>query len=1147
MNNEGLFSGIEPTYLRRCQSLLTDLENADSKTEYLRTHLRDFDGHVMQVLTIFSEVCREVGDYTSAGQAAGLLSILDTLPIAADSVSMAVVESWLSSVSWQEMALALGVTGAVHTGDDENREEWFADLLGELQNLYPTLAALFDRFGDDQETQAHELSKLVGKLRDGDADINQSWYGNVGGGHLTDREGEAKISQTEHPICPEELVPYMEELDRIEAIHPEVRDSTTIQHQKVTCQELLQRIDRTAMPELWAVVQTFLGDAYETLYKRFGNESDASVAEQVYLSVLRFLENVRSSFCIRLIPVLQQNLGRLYCIIYERTGLIRYAEQAESAYHNSLRLFADDKRWDEWASVQNSLGHLYADMYTRVKDISFVDVAIVAYRNALEVRRTRPDRHQLGDTENNLAIAYQQMYRQTHREEHARKAEVGFKRALDVFDSHAYPLDWARIRNNLGLLYADIYFHIGDDYYANEALKAYDDALTKFRDRDSFIWAEIMSNRALLCAYRYRHNPEERYLQATADAYRQVLNAIFLKSAPSYVVATARSLALVHLHLEQWEEAHEAFTIALRAAYNLYIASPGGPECRRYIAEYGRLCMWDARCLLHLGDPAAAWSQVEAGRTLQLLEAIGLEEAAYARKGEKGVERIREARRKVQEAESRLIAVAPKQQSLLAQIMHQEMLDEREQARQRLEQAYSTLNNLVEEMELIVPSIKAEGFSKLPLPSSVAAITIIFTVEETVALILHNGRITSVPLPQFTAGYVYELMNAIPSETVTWCEEYAPQTAAQLSLMKKMQEAEEDEERVGSPFGIQATHPLAHAGWLTAYLLAFAMPDRVSLKTWQVAERGWRICVSRAIAFLNNTFWQPILDALPSSVHQVLLSPSGETALLPFHAASIDRITVSYTPSLNVWWLCQQRASARTRHSILMASPSKSLRFAEAETQWLHYRFGNESWSITQLLGNHATASAVCSGMRDKGLIHYAGHAHYNWADPMLSALHCAADEFCPDGKLTLQMIRKIADLRSARLVTLSACESGISDTSTAAEEFLGLPAILLETGAPAVVASLWPAPDASAAFLMDFFYARWLGGNGDVTISEALREAAIWLRSVTKDELLHRIDNSSLSAELRKRLKKLLEDLDPVPFADPVYWAVFAAYGAVL
>lgn len=966
------------------------------------------------------------------------------------------------------------------------------------------------------------------------------------------------MAETTGPILPEELVSYMEELEEIESIHPDERDRVTIERQKTLCKQLLQQIDKTATPELWAVAQAFLGDAYETLYKRFGTESDGSIAEGAYLAALKHMESIQSPFRVRLIPGLQQSLGRLYGTMYENTGLVHYSEQAEIAYHTALQIFAEDEQWKDWASIQNSLGHLYSLRFMSKKETNYAEAAIAAYRSALKIRGAASDRRQLGDTENNLATVYQQLYRQTHQHEYAHEAEAGFQRALDLCDVHTDPLGWARIRNNLGLLYTNMYYHMGDERYAKTALRAYDDALKEFYDKKSFTWAEIQNNRALLFIFKYIHNPKDKYIQAIEDIYQLVLDVFSPMSAPIRVAATARSAALILLHLQRWQEAHRWFTIALDTVRNLYLKSPGGPQRRQFVAQYADLCMQNARCLLHLGDLAAAWSQAEAGRTLQLLEAVGLEVVAYNQYGEEGVERIRKSRRKVQEAEANLVTISPKPKNFIERLVFQEVLNDRERARQKLEEAYRELNALIRFMELEVPTINPAELLDLSLPSNAAAITIILTAEETIALILHNGKIVSVPLPQFSSRYVDSLVNAIPLETIEWCEKYAPQMAAHLKALHRAQLEEENEEKQAIPAGTEVPRvdvfvapfegddkPLTHTGWLIAYMIAFAIPDSISSRARRTAVYGWHACVSRTLTFLKGAFWQPILAKLPSSVHKILLIPSGATALLPLHAAVIDSLTVAYIPSLSVWHLCQQRTPDRTEQSSLIANPNYeklgSLEFADAETQWLQHKLDNAGWSTLKLLGDEATVSAVCHGTRGKEVIHYAGHAKYNWIDPIHSALECA------DGKLTISVIRQIMDLRSARLVILSACESGISDTSTSAEEFLGLPAVMLEVGAPAVVASLWPAADVSTAFLMDQFYEIWLIRKGNVTIADALREAVLWLRSVTKDDLLHRIGSSVLPLRQQKSLIKILQPLDELPFSDPAFWGVFAAYGAVL
>jgi CHAT domain-containing protein len=70
--------------------------------------------------------------------------------------------------------------------------------------------------------------------------------------------------------------------------------------------------------------------------------------------------------------------------------------------------------------------------------------------------------------------------------------------------------------------------------------------------------------------------------------------------------------------------------------------------------------------------------------------------------------------------------------------------------------------------------------------------------------------------------------------------------------------------------------------------------------------------------------------------------------------------------------------------------------------------------------------------------------------------------------KLSLEDLQNdVVDMSSARLVTLSACETGITDVMIgSADEFVGLLA-----GVPCVVSSLWSVPDIATAILMQRFY----------------------------------------------------------------------------
>ena len=154
---------------------------------------------------------------------------------------------------------------------------------------------------------------------------------------------------------------------------------------------------------------------------------------------------------------------------------------------------------------------------------------------------------------------------------------------------------------------------------------------------------------------------------------------------------------------------------------------------------------------------------------------------------------------------------------------------------------------------------------------------------------------------------------------------------------------------------------------------------------------------------------------------------------------------------------------------------------------------------------------------------------------------------------LTLAKIIGHFNLENTRLVTLSACETGITDIRQAPDEYLGLPAGFLQAGAPAVVSTLWAVNDLSTMLLMERFYQLHLKEAQDLPV--ALRNAQIWLRDVTAGELAQRFADEedvllsatrtsiSMASNSFARFTKL--DPKEQPFAHPYYWAPFTFSGA--
>ncbi|MEM8753952.1 MAG: CHAT domain-containing protein, partial [Pseudomonadota bacterium] len=120
-------------------------------------------------------------------------------------------------------------------------------------------------------------------------------------------------------------------------------------------------------------------------------------------------------------------------------------------------------------------------------------------------------------------------------------------------------------------------------------------------------------------------------------------------------------------------------------------------------------------------------------------------------------------------------------------------------------------------------------------------------------------------------------------------------------------------------------------------------------------------------------------------------------------------------------------------------------------------------------------------------VVHIATHAEFG-ADPSENFV------VTKDGRLDVTRLEAVMRARAVRtdrpveLLTLSACNTAAELEGEAAERApLGLAGVGFRAGARSVLASLWPAEDASTARLMTLFYEGIRSGLGR---AEALRRA---------------------------------------------------------
>jgi CHAT domain-containing protein len=140
-------------------------------------------------------------------------------------------------------------------------------------------------------------------------------------------------------------------------------------------------------------------------------------------------------------------------------------------------------------------------------------------------------------------------------------------------------------------------------------------------------------------------------------------------------------------------------------------------------------------------------------------------------------------------------------------------------------------------------------------------------------------------------------------------------------------------------------------------------------------------------------------------------------------------------------------------------------------------------------------------------------------------------------------------DLNQCRLVVLSACETGLIDFRNSSDEYIGLPSGFLYAGSVGVVNSLWTVDDLSTSFLMIKFFQNFqaaLTANQDMSVASALKEAQLWLRNASNEELQEWTDKLSLDDTWKGEISGYFNRIKAgdKPFKSPYHWAAFTAVG---
>ena len=320
--------------------------------------------------------------------------------------------------------------------------------------------------------------------------------------------------------------------------------------------------------------------------------------------------------------------------------------------------------------------------------------------------------------------------------------------------------------------------------------------------------------------------------------------------------------------------------------------------------------------------------------------------------------------------------------------------------------------------------------------------------------------------------------------------------------------------------------------------------------------------------------------------NQIILIPHYWLHLLPIHALPrsdgkclLDLFSeggVSYAPSVQLLKLTQKQKEQRkppldnilSDNLFSVQNPTEDLLFTNLEVTAIRSQFTPHD---DVLVGKEATKEALTKErLSIANWAHFSCHGSFNFENPELSALLMAGSKveqqnepdkgaksrYLPSregGSIDLEKCLTLGeifglDLRNCRLVTLSACETGLTDFRSLSDEYIGLPSGFLFAGSPSVVSSLWAVNDLSTSFLMIRFYQNLQEMD---SVALALNKAQLWLRNLTVKELSQWTESLNVSAKLKRKLTYQVEKIknntstDVCPYASPYHWAAFCAVGS--
>ncbi len=844
-------------------------------------------------------------------------------------------------------------------------------------------------------------------------------------------------------------------------------------------------------------------------------------------------------------------------------------EIAIAGYEVARKIFNRYDDTEKLAATQNNLGEAYRNRIKGEQGEN-IEQAIPFYEAALEVYSRAAFPQKWAGTQNNLANAY--LYRiKGEQGENIEQAIKFYEAALQVRTRDAVPQNWAQTQNNLANAY--LYRIQGERGENIEKAIAFYQAALEIYTRPAFReqWAMTQNNLAIAYLYRIEGERGENIEKAIRllEAALQVRTPTAL---PIDCLQTGRNLGNLGFAESLWETAIFGYEKAIQAVEQSREWITSDNRKREIIEEnldvYEKMMQ---SCINHQQYDKALQT-IERSKSRYLVELFTNSEIYPKTATETEKQQLQNLRRQIAASQQFLETETPSPPPLSPLLTKggpggvpedspsQRTTQTRSLSPEYFQQQKAKLETTSQQLTQLLEQIKQRE-PEFSLTQKVEPIDITKfqqTLDTETAIIewyIGNSNSPSnsnSPLAKGGWGGSAFIITRDSIKPVTY-------TTTEIAELET---------------------------WKNNYLDEYRNKE---------TNRTWQKTLSQKLQKLSEILrLNEIIAHIPPNSKQIILVPHRYLHLFPLHALQSTSETrfkqktnfrgylldgfpagVKYAPSLQLLELVKNRITTRNSpppnqlQLFALQNPTEDLFYADMEVETIKTRFNPHQI----LLRKQATKTALNENrenLSNTSYLHFSCHGIFNFDNPLLSSLVLAdslepqtspppLESNQPEEKqryvtlrsgrkaflekcLTLREIFADLQLPECSLVTLSACETGLTTSTAMTDEYIGLPSGFLYAGSMNVVSSLWAVDDFATAILMIKFYQELPAAD---SVALALNAAQNWMRGVSREDFRVWVGLLNLDENYRQKAEWSLTKLNgEQPFCDPKYWAAFCATG---